>query len=58
MHIPEQYSGEVNNFIADIAILITVKIFFLSVTVQPVCVDWGLNFEEEFADAETERYVS
>lgn len=58
MYVPEEYSGENLNFLGDIAILITMNVFTLSKRVQPVCMDWGLNHENLFADADTKGYVS
>ena len=44
MHISEEYRGDKQNYLGDIAILVTVKVFTLSRRVQPVCLDAGLNF--------------
>lgn len=44
--IPKQYKGEIQNYGADIGVIITKKIFKLSFTVQPVCMDWGLKYED------------
>ncbi|XP_063925673.1 modular serine protease-like [Zophobas morio] len=44
IHISEEYGGYKQNYLGDIAILVTVKVFTLSRRVQPVCLDSGLNF--------------
>lgn len=44
--IPKQYKGDVQNYVGDIGIIISKKIFKLSFTVQPVCVDWGLKYQD------------
>lgn len=36
----DEYRAELQNYLGDIAILVTTKMFDLTVAVQPVCVDW------------------
>lgn len=45
--IPQRYSGRVNQYSYDIAVVILNMPFVLSVAVQPVCVDWSGGLEAE-----------
>jgi hypothetical protein len=44
MFIPELYKGSTQNYVGDIAILVTRVTFTLSRRVQPVCIDYGLKY--------------
>ncbi|RZC36204.1 Trypsin domain containing protein, partial [Asbolus verrucosus] len=54
--IPRQYKGPNQNYFADIAILVTTKTFTISQRVQPVCVDWGLNYASELSNLSSSSY--
>lgn len=41
----DKYQGAVQNFVGDIALLVTVKVFIPSLRIQPVCMDWGSQFD-------------
>ncbi|RZC37544.1 Trypsin domain containing protein [Asbolus verrucosus] len=43
--VPDQYQGELQNYVGDIAVLITETSFVLSREVQPICVDWEAKYE-------------
>jgi hypothetical protein len=45
MFVPDEYEGVDQNLLADIAVIVTLRTFKLSVRVQPVCVDWTRNYE-------------
>jgi hypothetical protein len=45
MFIPDEYEGDIQNLLGDIAVIVTAKTFKFSVRVQPVCVDWRRNYE-------------
>jgi secreted trypsin-like serine protease len=45
MFVPDEYEGDTQNLLADIAVIVTIRTFKLSVRVQPVCVDWTRNYE-------------
>ncbi|XP_068893727.1 uncharacterized protein [Tenebrio molitor] len=45
MFVPDEYEGDTQNYLADIAILVAVKTFTLSARIQPVCIDWTRNYE-------------
>ncbi|KAJ3665180.1 hypothetical protein Zmor_000688 [Zophobas morio] len=44
MFVADQYKGNIQNYLGDIAILVSKKIFTLSRRVQPVCLDRGQNY--------------
>lgn len=48
--IPPRYKADQQNYVGDIALLVTTKKFELSHTVQPVCVDWGQIFEKHLSN--------
>ncbi|RZC34678.1 prolow-density lipoprotein receptor-related protein 1-like, partial [Asbolus verrucosus] len=56
MFIPRQYKGPTQNYLGDIAILVTIKTFTLSRRVQPVCVDWGSNYASELSNPSRNSY--
>jgi hypothetical protein len=45
MFVPDEYEGVDQNLLADIAVIVNLRTFQLSVRVQPVCVDWTRNYE-------------
>jgi secreted trypsin-like serine protease len=45
MFVPDEFEGDTQNLLADIALIVTVKTFILSERVQPVCIDWTRNYE-------------
>ncbi|XP_068902110.1 coagulation factor IX-like [Tenebrio molitor] len=55
MFVPDEYEGDTQNYLADIAILVTVKTFTFSARVQPVCVDWTRNYEHEILNPHGRR---
>ena len=44
MFVADQYKGNIQNYLGDIAILVSKKVFTLSRRVQPVCLDRGQNY--------------
>jgi hypothetical protein len=46
MFIPLEYTGVKNNFLADIGLIVVQNSFTLSRSVQPVCVDWVLAYDD------------
>ena len=40
MFIPFHYKGHARNFAGDIALIVTTKIFDLTINVRPICVIW------------------
>ncbi|KAJ3618905.1 hypothetical protein MTP99_005705 [Tenebrio molitor] len=55
MFVPDEYEGDTQNYLADIAILVAVKTFTLSARIQPVCVDWTRNYEREILNSKGGR---
>ncbi|KAF5299475.1 hypothetical protein FQR65_LT01056 [Abscondita terminalis] len=47
IHIPERYKGIINNYEADIAVVILQTPFKISTAVQPVCLDRTTEFENK-----------
>lgn len=45
--VPTKYKGDTQNYVGDIAILVTTTKFNFSRRVQPICMDWGQNFEAD-----------
>lgn len=45
MYIPNDYKGNIQNYRADIAILVLDTPFDLSNNVRPVCMDWARSFD-------------
>jgi hypothetical protein len=45
MFVPDEYEGDPQNLLADIAVIVTIRTFKFSVRVQSVCVNWTKNYE-------------
>jgi hypothetical protein len=45
MFVPDEYEGDTQNLLADIALIVTSRTFKLSVRIQPVCLDWTREYE-------------
>jgi hypothetical protein len=58
MFVPEQYQGFDQNYLADIALIATVKSFKLTAWVQPVCIDWQKNYDRLILDEKKKGVVS
>ncbi|XP_068902198.1 venom serine protease Bi-VSP-like [Tenebrio molitor] len=56
--VPEQYQGFDQNYLADIALIATVKSFTLTAWVQPVCIDWQKNYDRLILDEKKKGVVS
>jgi secreted trypsin-like serine protease len=52
--VPVEYRGTIQNYFGDIAIIVSKEFFKFSQTVQPVCVDWGQTYLDDFLKPETE----
>jgi hypothetical protein len=52
--VPVEYRGAIQNYVGDIAIIVSKEVFKFSQTVQPVCVDWGKTYLDDFLKPETE----
>ena len=50
MFIPVKYTGHARKYADDIAIIITKKIFDLSINVRPICVIWEMSGYTELLD--------
>ena len=50
MFIPRQYKASLQNYRADIALIVTKNPFTLSENVQPVCVVWQESIHETLTD--------
>jgi predicted alpha/beta hydrolase family esterase len=57
MFVPEQYQGFDQNYLADIALIATVKSFKLTAWVQPVCIDWQKNYDRLILDEKKKRVI-
>ncbi|RZC37543.1 Trypsin domain containing protein, partial [Asbolus verrucosus] len=56
--VPENYQGELQNYLADIAVLITENSFTLTRAVEPVCIDWVGKYENQFLRPSVTGFVS
>ncbi|XP_063910061.1 uncharacterized protein LOC135127544 isoform X1 [Zophobas morio] len=60
MFVPRQYKASLQNYRADIALIVTSNAFTLSMNVQPVCVAWKTRVHEVLTDPNRtkEAYIS
>ncbi|RZB39484.1 Trypsin domain containing protein, partial [Asbolus verrucosus] len=54
--VASQYQGYLQNYLGDIAVLITENSFILSKTVEPICIDWNDKYETQFFKPETSGF--
>jgi hypothetical protein len=55
MFVPDEYQGDIQNYLADIAVIVTVKSFKFSERVQPVCIDWARKYESDILNSDQSK---
>ena len=50
MFIPYQYRGPARHYAGDIALVVTSKIFTLTINVRPICIIWQTTRYKELLD--------
>jgi secreted trypsin-like serine protease len=50
MFVPKKYKADVQNYVGDIAVIVTSKTLEFSTRVQPVCVDWTNTYQHAISN--------